>query len=65
LDTQLNQLLEHGIVSKTSFDQKPLKVEYDLTPLGETLTPVIELTAKWGEDHRGVLEPLFIKKQDA
>ncbi|MVM33737.1 transcriptional regulator [Spirosoma sp. HMF4905] len=65
LDTQLNQLVEHGIVSKTSFDQKPLKVEYNLTPLGETLIPVIELTAKWGEDHRSVLEPLFIKEQYA
>src|SRR3982751_4517297 len=52
LDTQLNQLVAHGIVSKTSFDQKPLKVEYTLTPIGETLIPVIELTAKWGEAHR-------------
>ncbi|GAB4032715.1 winged helix-turn-helix transcriptional regulator [Spirosoma jeollabukense] len=59
LDTQLNQLVEHGILSKSSFDQLPLKVEYTLTPLGQTLIPIIELTAQWGEDHRGVLEPLF------
>ena len=65
LDTQLNQLVGHGIVSKTSFDQKPLKVEYTLTPLGETLIPIIELTAKWGEDHRSVLEPLFTNEQYA
>ena len=65
LDTQLNQLVEHGIVSKTSFDQKPLKVEYSLTSLGETLIPLIELTAKWGEDHRSVLEPLFTNEQNA
>ena len=63
LDTQLNQLVEHGIVSKTSFDQKALKVEYSLTPLGETLIPIIELTAKWGEAHRRVLEPLFNNEQ--
>lgn len=62
LDTQLNQLVSHGILAKTSFDQLPLKVEYTLTPLGETLIPIIELTAKWGEDHRGVLEPLFINE---
>ena len=47
-----HQLVGHGIVSKTSFDQKALKVEYSLTPLGETLIPIIELTAKWGEAHR-------------
>jgi len=63
LDTQLNQLVEHGVVYKTSFDQKPLKVEYTLTPLGETLIPIIEMTAKWGEDHRRVLEPLFTNEQ--
>ena len=59
LDTQLAQLVEHGILSKTSFDQKPLKVEYKLTRLGESLMPIIESTAKWGEAHRSILEPLF------
>jgi DNA-binding HxlR family transcriptional regulator len=63
LDTQLKQLVEHGILFKTSFDQLPLKVEYSLTPLGLTLIPVIELTARWGEDHRSILEPLLIADQ--
>jgi len=59
LDTQLKQLADQGIVSKVIFDQRPLKVEYELTQLGETLIPVIETTARWGETHREVLEPLF------
>jgi DNA-binding HxlR family transcriptional regulator len=59
LDTQLKQLVDQGIINKTTFDQLPLKVEYELTPLGETLIPVIEVAARWGEDHRQVLEPLF------
>ncbi|TLU99638.1 helix-turn-helix transcriptional regulator [Dyadobacter luticola] len=59
LDTQLTQLVEHGILSKTSFDQKLLKVEYKLTQLGESLIPVIESTARWGEANRSILEPLF------
>ena len=63
LDTQLNQLVEHGILSKTSFDQLPLKVEYELTPLGQSLIPIIELTAQWGEDHRSLLEPLFTNER--
>ncbi|WP_353718288.1 winged helix-turn-helix transcriptional regulator [Dyadobacter sp. 676] len=46
LDTQLTQLVEHGILSKTTFDEKPSKVEYKLTHLGESLIPVIESTAK-------------------
>lgn len=63
LDTQLSQLVAHGILAKTTFDQKPLKVEYQLTPLGETLIPLIESTARWGEVHRDVLEPLFTNEQ--
>jgi DNA-binding HxlR family transcriptional regulator len=63
LDTQLNQLVEHGILSKTTFNQLPLKVEYELTPLGQSLIPIIELTAQWGEDHRSLLEPLFTRER--
>jgi DNA-binding HxlR family transcriptional regulator len=59
LDTQLKQLMDQGIIAKRNFNQWPLKVEYELTPLGETLIPVIEVTARWGEAHRDVLEPLF------
>jgi DNA-binding HxlR family transcriptional regulator len=59
LDTQLKQLVDQGILTKTNFEQKPLKVEYDLSPLGATLIPVIEVTARWGEAHREELEPLF------
>ncbi|ACU63110.1 winged helix-turn-helix transcriptional regulator [Chitinophaga pinensis] len=59
LDTQLKQLTDQGIITKTIFDQRPAKVEYALTALGESLIPVIEVTARWGEDNREVLEPLF------
>lgn len=59
LDAQLKQLTDLGIITKMIFDQRPLKVEYELTPLGQTLIPVIEVTARWGETHRETLEPLF------
>lgn len=65
LDSQLSQLVAQGILVKTSVAQKPLKVEYQLTALGESLIPVIELTAHWGEAHREVLELLFTNKQSA
>lgn len=56
LDTQLKQLCEHEIIHKVIYDELPLKVEYELTPLGETLIPAIRYTAQWGEDNREVLE---------
>ncbi len=62
LDTQLKQLTDHGMIIKTVFDQRPPKVTYELTALGETLMPIIETTARWGESHRDVLEPLLVSK---
>lgn len=59
LDQQLAQLVSHGILVKKIFDEKPFKVEYALTPLGQTLIPVIENTARWGETHRRELETLI------
>ncbi|WP_221391074.1 helix-turn-helix domain-containing protein [Dyadobacter sp. NIV53] len=59
LDTQLKQLTEHGILTKITFNELPLKVEYELTPLGETLIPAIAFIARWGEDHRFELEKLI------
>jgi len=59
LDTQLNQLMRHGIIHKITYNELPLKVEYELTPLGKTLMPVIASTAQWGEDHREELEEMI------
>ncbi|MEJ0055752.1 MAG: helix-turn-helix domain-containing protein [Bacteroidota bacterium] len=59
LDTQLKQLENLGIITKTVFNQRQLKTNYELSSLGKTLIPVIEETARWGEDHREELEPLF------
>lgn len=59
LDAQLSQLVENNLIKKVVYDQLPLKVEYELTELGESLIPVIKLTAQWGEDHRNELEQLL------
>lgn len=56
LDSQLNQLVAHGLISKKDFNVKPFKVEYKLTELGKSLIPVIKSTARWGEEHREVVE---------
>lgn len=59
LDTQLKQLIDHGILTKVTYSGLPLKVEYELTALGKTLIPVIASTAKWGEENRLKLEELI------
>lgn len=41
-----------GLVRRTVYAQVPPKVEYQLTPLGETLRPVIEAMYAWGKAQR-------------
>jgi len=59
LDAQLNELIAHGLLIKKVYDELPLKVEYELTELGQSLMPIIGITAQWGEDHREELEGLL------
>jgi len=59
LNMQLNQLEEHGVISKKIYHQLPPKVEYSLTPLGESLMPLIDAMNIWGDQHRNYLEKVI------
>ena len=56
LNIQLNEMEQHGLIGKTIYPQLPPKVEYYLTPLGESLLSVIDTLEQWGNEHRNVLE---------
>ncbi|MBT8280552.1 MAG: helix-turn-helix transcriptional regulator [Muriicola sp.] len=50
LSLQLKQLEKDGLISRKVHTKKPpLKVEYSLTPFGESLTPVLLSIAEWGQ----------------
>lgn len=50
LSLQLKTLEDDGILKRKVYTTKPpLKVEYSLTKLGETLIPLIISIAEWGE----------------
>jgi DNA-binding HxlR family transcriptional regulator len=48
LTTQLRELEKDKIISRTIFPEIPPRVEYDITPLGKTLFPIIEAMDTWG-----------------
>ena len=48
---QLRQLETDGIVRRTVHHQVPPKVEYSLTPFGDSLAPIIRAMARWGESY--------------
>jgi len=48
LTQQLRELEKDGIVHRQVYPQIPPKVEYSLTPLGESLRPVVDAMCAWG-----------------
>jgi DNA-binding HxlR family transcriptional regulator len=62
LDLQLRELEFHGILQREIYPELPPKVEYSLTPFGETLLPVIASMDSWGESHLVKFEQLVKQK---
>jgi DNA-binding HxlR family transcriptional regulator len=50
--TQTLRLLERdGLVTRTITASVPVRVDYQLTPLGRTLLPVVRAIKDWSETH--------------
>jgi DNA-binding HxlR family transcriptional regulator len=67
LTVQLKELEAHELVSRTIYPVMPPKVEYDLTPFGKTLIPLIQAIGLWGDEHQDRLKQVILKQfgQDA
>lgn len=48
LTQQLRELEEDRLISRTIYPVVPPKVEYTLTPLGQSLFPILEAMYAWG-----------------
>lgn len=51
LTEQLKELEQDGLISREQFKEIPPRVEYTLTALGKSLTPVLNAMEKWGEEN--------------
>ena len=51
LTQQLREMEEDGLLIRTVYAQVPPKVEYALTPFGESLLPVIQMMSEWGKNY--------------
>lgn len=52
LSTNLKELEADGLVKRKEYPQIPPKVEYSLTPLGDSLMVVLDQLCTWGEEHK-------------
>lgn len=51
LSQRMDDLEEHGIVSKHMFAEAPPRCEYSLTQKGQDLVPILKQMAVWGEKY--------------
>ena len=49
LTNQLRELEKDGLIKRQTYSESPPRVEYSLTPLGETLEPITNLMCDWGK----------------
>lgn len=56
LTLELRKLELAGIVRRTDFEGYPRRVEYELTPSGKTLVPLLDALGGWREDNGAVSE---------
>jgi DNA-binding HxlR family transcriptional regulator len=55
LSEQLRELQCAGIVARKVFPDSPPRVVYSVTPLGETLRPLLDAMCKWGKSHSAAM----------
>jgi DNA-binding HxlR family transcriptional regulator len=56
LSLQLRKLEADKLVKRTIYAEVPPKVEYELTPIGYELRPVINELESWGQKHKDLGE---------
>jgi DNA-binding HxlR family transcriptional regulator len=53
LTETLRNLEQEGLVTRTDFAEVPPRVEYRISPYGESVRPLIEAVRLWGRAHLG------------
>ena len=52
---QLQELEKDGVIHRQVYPEVPPKVEYSLTPFGQSLRPILLLIREWGEEYTETL----------
>ena len=59
LNRTLKELAADDLITRTAYDQLPLKVEYSLTERGKSLIPFLDWLCAWGDANKP--KPLEVK----
>lgn len=56
LTDSLRSMEEDGLVTRTVYPEVPPRVEYSLSPLGESMRPIIQAMEAWGKAYKATKE---------
>lgn len=56
LTSNLREMEADGLITRTVYPEVPPRVEYELTPLGNTLKPVLDSLWSWGESYKAQIK---------
>lgn len=51
LSARLDELQAAGIITRTSYDEMPPRIEYQLTAKGKDLLPILNCMVDWGDKY--------------
>lgn len=54
LTENLRALEDDGIVMRTAYPEIPPRVEYSLTELGKTISPIMKAMEQWGNSYKAL-----------
>ena len=52
LTDSLRAMEEDGIITRTVYPKVPPRVEYALSPLGESMRPILDAMEEWGTNYK-------------
>ena len=56
LTDSLRSMEEDGIITRTVYPEVPPRVEYALSPLGESMRPILDAMEQWGNEYKKLLQ---------
>ena len=55
LTDSLRAMEEDGIITRTVYAEVPPRVEYALSPLGESMKPILDAMEQWGTEYKKMM----------
>lgn len=52
LTDSLRQMEADGLITRTAYPEVPPRVEYALSPLGESMRPILDAMQHWGDSYK-------------